>query len=114
MATIAAVKAPNAQTTSSTTNDNRISLKAAFLALPECFMQAEGKVYVAPVKGQNCRPYYVSRFTLHVSRIPIAFSHPATTLARRSNTAHEETIDFRTGAPRIPPTRHPPRPGVGL
>ena len=34
----------SAQTTSSTISENRISLKAAFLALPECFMQPKGKV----------------------------------------------------------------------
>jgi hypothetical protein len=55
MATSAAVKAPSAQTTTSTINDSKMSLKAAFLAMPECFMQPKGKVYAPWGKGQSFR-----------------------------------------------------------
>jgi hypothetical protein len=53
MAVIKAPKAINPQTTKPTINVSIISLNAAFLAFPECFMPAQGKASAPPVKGKR-------------------------------------------------------------
>jgi hypothetical protein len=52
---IAVIREPTAmraQITNPTMNVRMISLKAAFLAFPECFMSPQGKAYETGVKGK--------------------------------------------------------------
>jgi hypothetical protein len=62
------VKAPIAQTATTAISDRVISLKAALLALPECFIPLQVRVYRTWVKGKvgwlsnaNCAKTFVTR-----------------------------------------------------